>query len=86
MEHAEHQCRRTRGDGSVFGLVGDSPRSVRAGCGQHVPYAATSSRPERVTCLPCREHARIEQSAHLGGGDRALAAARTLRDVAHRFT
>ncbi|CUU59205.1 hypothetical protein Ga0074812_12596 [Parafrankia irregularis] len=80
---------------AVFGLVADSPRTVRTGCGQHVPYAATSSRPERVTCLPCREHARdrhlryaarIEQSAPLGGGDRAQTAARTLRDLAHRFT
>ncbi|MEX5635843.1 hypothetical protein [Parafrankia sp. FMc2] len=82
---------------SVFGLVGDTPRTVRAGCDAQVPYAATSARPEHVTCLPCRRHARarhlryatrIEQSAGLLGGDQAhdvLAAARRLRDLADRF-
>ncbi|OHV34163.1 MULTISPECIES: hypothetical protein [Pseudofrankia] len=83
---------------SVFGLVGDAPRTVRAGCGAEVPYAATSPHPERVTCLPCRDHARdrhlryaatIEQSAPLLGADQvqaALAAARRLRALADRFT
>ncbi|MBL7495588.1 hypothetical protein I6A84_39435 [Frankia sp. CNm7] len=83
---------------SVFGLVADAPRTVRTGCDTRVPYASTSPHPERVTCLPCREHARdrhlryaatIEQSAALLGGDHvraALAAARRMRDVADRFT
>ncbi|MCK9926501.1 hypothetical protein MXD62_04850 [Frankia sp. Mgl5] len=84
---------------SVFGLVGDSPRTVRAGCGAQVPYASTSPQPERVTCLPCREHARerhlvyavsIEQSAGLLGTgpddvQTVLAAARRLREIADRF-
>lgn len=45
---------------STFGLAGDLPGVVTTGCGLRVPYAATSPRPERVTCLPCREHARRE--------------------------
>ncbi|MDT3446403.1 MULTISPECIES: hypothetical protein [unclassified Pseudofrankia] len=83
---------------SVFGLVGDTPRTVRTGCGAQVPYASTSPHPERVTCLPCRDHARdrhlryaatIEGTAALLGPDHiqaALAAARRLRDIADRFT
>ncbi|MEU4652494.1 hypothetical protein AB0G32_00855 [Streptomyces sp. NPDC023723] len=42
---------------ATFGLAGDLPRLVTTGCGSRVPYAMTSPRPDRVTCLPCREHA-----------------------------
>ncbi|MEU0024550.1 hypothetical protein [Streptomyces sp. NPDC006335] len=45
---------------STFGLVGDLPSAVGTGCGLRVPYAMTSPRPDRVTCLACREHARSE--------------------------
>lgn len=45
---------------STFDLVGDLPSLVTAGCGVRVPYAMTSPRPDRVTCLACREHARLE--------------------------
>lgn len=45
---------------SAFGLVGDPPTVVTTGCGQQVPYAMTSPRPESVTCLPCREHGHRE--------------------------
>uniref|UniRef100_A0AAU2A758 Uncharacterized protein n=1 Tax=Streptomyces sp. NBC_00093 TaxID=2975649 RepID=A0AAU2A758_9ACTN len=45
---------------STFGLVGDLPSLVATGCGLRVPYAMTSARPDRVTCLACREHARRE--------------------------
>ncbi|GGV36653.1 hypothetical protein [Streptomyces spectabilis] len=45
---------------STFGLVGDLPSHVATGCGLRVPYAMTSPRPDRVTCLACREHARQE--------------------------
>lgn len=44
----------------TFGLVGDLPQTVATGCGLRVPYAMTSARPEGVTCLACREHARAE--------------------------
>ncbi|MGI5373075.1 hypothetical protein ACQEV2_02175 [Streptomyces sp. CA-251387] len=40
----------------AFGLVGDLPETVATGCGLKVPYAMTSTRPESVTCLACREH------------------------------
>ncbi|KWT61960.1 hypothetical protein ADL21_10310 [Streptomyces albus subsp. albus] len=43
---------------ATFGLAGDLPSRVTTGCGQRVPYAMTSPRPDRVTCLACREHAR----------------------------
>ncbi|MGW0842472.1 hypothetical protein ACWD26_20370 [Streptomyces sp. NPDC002787] len=45
---------------STFGLAGDLPSLVTTGCGVRVPYAMTSPRPDRVTCLACREHARRE--------------------------
>ncbi|MBM7806854.1 hypothetical protein JOD57_002691 [Geodermatophilus bullaregiensis] len=84
---------------TAVGRVPDSAIGVRTGCGQRRPYAATSPVPERVTCLPCREHAR---SAHLGwartlegvagspGVDAAAAAeareqARRHRDLARRY-
>ncbi|MFE0418303.1 hypothetical protein [Streptomyces tendae] len=51
---------------STFGLAGDLPGVVTTGCGPRVPYAATSARPDRVACLPCREHARRE---HLRSAD-----------------
>jgi hypothetical protein len=45
---------------STFGLVGDLPSVVATGCGVRVPYVMTSARPDRVTCLACREYARAE--------------------------
>lgn len=45
---------------STFGLVGDLPSLVTAGCGLEVPYVMTSPHPAKVTCLACREHARLE--------------------------
>ncbi|MGP4091319.1 hypothetical protein [Streptomyces sp. KR55] len=38
---------------STFGLAGDLPSHVTTGCGLRVPYAMTSPRPDRVTCLAC---------------------------------
>jgi hypothetical protein len=83
---------------STFGLVSDLPSQVTTGCGVRVPYAMTSPRPEKVTCLPCREHAarwhamtaeQFEQmNAPVGlalpGDDLTQAAARH-RDQARRF-
>lgn len=42
---------------STLGAAPDAPTVVTTGCGRRVPYAMTSPHPERVTCLPCREHA-----------------------------
>ncbi|MFL6124694.1 hypothetical protein [Actinophytocola sp.] len=84
---------------SLLGVVPDRPSVVTAGCGQQVSYAMTSTRPESVTCLPCREHAHREytrlatQFEHLGSmpgstvvpaGEMAKAAAH-LQDLARRF-
>ena len=83
---------------SAFGLVADAPSSVTTGCGLRVPYAMTSPRPESVTCLACREHARGEhlrfadQIERLGRmpemditPDQAAKAAHRHRDLARRF-
>lgn len=83
---------------SVFGLVGDLPSVVTTGCGVRVPRAMTSPLPERVTCLPCREHASrqhlrvaemFEQFTPMPGtnisGEQARAAAQWHRDRATKF-
>ncbi|WP_155059211.1 hypothetical protein [Streptomyces blattellae] len=83
---------------SAFALAGDLPSTVTTGCGLRVPYAMTSSRPERVTCLPCREHAarehlrlaeEIERLGAMAGStiprNQAADAAASLRDLARRF-
>jgi hypothetical protein len=83
---------------ATFGLAGDLPSVVTTGCGQRVPYAMTSPRPESVTCLACREHARhrhlrfAEQVERLSGMpgstvgiDQGKSAADRHRDLAARF-
>jgi hypothetical protein len=40
------------------GLVPDLPKTVGTGCGVRRLLASTSTRPEAITCLPCREWAR----------------------------
>jgi len=52
-----HHAATRRMLAATFGLVGDAPVTVTTGCGLEVAYAMTSARPEKVTCLPCREHA-----------------------------
>jgi hypothetical protein len=44
----------------AIGLVPDLPKTVGTGCGRRRPIAMTSTVPEKVTCLPCREYARAE--------------------------
>jgi hypothetical protein len=44
----------------AIGLVPDLPKTVGTGCGRRRPIAMTSTVPETVTCLPCREYARAE--------------------------
>ncbi|MCI3927981.1 hypothetical protein [Streptomyces sp. AN091965] len=65
--HVHVEARVGRGDAaartmmaSTFGLASDLPSVVTTGCGLRVPYAMTSARPDRVTCLACRTHARRE--------------------------
>jgi hypothetical protein len=65
--HIHVEVKVVRGEAAVrnmlaatFGLAGDLPSVVTTGCGLRVPYAMTSPRPDRVTCLACREHARTE--------------------------
>jgi len=40
------------------GLVPDLPKTVGTGCGVRRPIAMTSTRPEAITCLACRDWAR----------------------------
>ncbi|MFC4853075.1 hypothetical protein [Actinophytocola glycyrrhizae] len=83
---------------ATFGAVPDAPAEVTTGCGLQVPYATTSPHPERVTCLPCREHARreylafAEQVANLSrlpgapvSAEDAATAVRRLRELAERY-
>lgn len=81
-----------------FGLAGDLPGTVTTGCGLTVQRLRTSPRPDRVTCLACREYAGRQLSRHadqverLGGlpGSVTTAQARAmadrLRHLAREFT
>ncbi len=87
---------------SLLGVVPDQPSVVATGCGRQVPYAMTSSRPESVTCLACREHAHREylrladQFQRMGDSsslaiagvteDQLTEAVKRLRDLATRFS
>lgn len=44
----------------AVGLAPDLPKTVGTGCGKRRPFAMTSTVPERVTCLACREYARAQ--------------------------
>jgi hypothetical protein len=87
---------------SVLDRATDAPSVVTTGCGVQVPYAVTSSRPESVTCLACREHAhreylrfagqieRLGEAGPMPGmnitGDQMAEAVERLRDLATRFS
>lgn len=83
---------------ATWGLVADLPSVVTTGCGRSVPFAMTSAHPEKVTCLPCREHAarqhlrfadQLESLARMPGSivstPQAAPAAAKHRDLAARF-
>jgi hypothetical protein len=83
---------------STFGLAADAPATVATGCGAQVPLAMTSTRPERVTCLPCREFAhgqhlrladQVDRLARMPGSvitpEQATTAVRLHRELAGRF-
>ena len=44
----------------AIGVVPDLPRTVRTGCGLRRLFASTSTVPEEITCLACREWLRGE--------------------------
>lgn len=84
---------------STFGLVGSLPTETRTGCGRMVPLAMTSADPDRVTCLPCRDHAgaqhrrlagQVETLGAMPGSPvrsaDAAAAAAHHRDLGRRFS
>ncbi|RJL22048.1 hypothetical protein [Bailinhaonella thermotolerans] len=84
---------------SSLGRAPDAPTVVTTGCGRQVPYAMTSSRPESVTCLPCREHAhrehlryaeQLERLARMPGSalpaDQAVQAAQWARAQARKYS
>jgi hypothetical protein len=39
----------------ALGVTPDLPKTVGTGCGLRRPFASTSTVPEQITCLPCRE-------------------------------
>jgi hypothetical protein len=45
---------------ATFGIVGNLPTRVSTGCGRQAPYAMTSTLPDKITCLACREHTHSE--------------------------
>lgn len=45
---------------TATGLACDMPKTVGTGCGRRRPFAMTSTVPEHVTCLACREWAAAE--------------------------
>lgn len=84
---------------SVWGRAPDAPSVITTGCGLNMPYAMTSSRPESVTCLACREYAsreyrtfaeEVERLGSLPGlnitAGKMTSAAERLRDLAQRFS
>ncbi|GIH94896.1 hypothetical protein ACFFMN_24715 [Planobispora siamensis] len=84
---------------SMVGRAPDAPSVVTTGCGLEVPYAMTSTRPESVTCLACREHAcqeylrfaeQVQRLSRMPGapftGAQGAEAAQWARDVAERFS
>lgn len=46
---------------AATGLTADLPKTVGTGCGRRRPFAMTSTAPEHVTCLACRDWARAER-------------------------
>jgi hypothetical protein len=84
----------------IMSMLGrDTPSVVTSGCGVQVSYAMTSTRPESVTCLACREHAHREflrfadQFERMGSmpgtnftGDQVVEGVQRIRDVAKRFS
>ncbi len=39
----------------ALGVAPDLPKTVRTGCGLRRPFPSTSTIPEQITCLACRE-------------------------------
>jgi hypothetical protein len=80
---------------ALLGQAPDAPSVVTTGCGVQVAYAMTSTHPEAVTCLSCREHAHREymrfaeqvermlpgNTVHVSSGDVAR-----IRALARRFS
>jgi hypothetical protein len=44
----------------ALGVIPDLPKTVGPGCGLRRPFTSTSTVPEKITCLPCREWLRGE--------------------------
>jgi hypothetical protein len=44
----------------ALGVVPDLPKTVSTGCGLRRPFPSTSTVPEEITCLACREWLRGE--------------------------
>jgi len=83
---------------ATFGLAADVPATIDTGCGARVPLAMTSTQPEKVTCLPCRDFAhgqhlrlatQLDELGRLPGSvitpEQTAAAAAVHRDMAGRF-
>ena len=56
----------------AIGLVPDLPKTVGTCCGVRRPIAMTSTRPEAITCLACRDYARAEYLRHAESAESLL--------------
>lgn len=63
---------------AATGLAPSAPKTVATGCSRRRPYAMTSTKPDMVTCLACREWARQQ---HTMTADTAEAALKLLTDT-----
>lgn len=76
--HAEKTLAPGFGNAAMRGLIVEAlgtapsmPKTVGTGCGRRRSIAATSTVPEHVTCLPCREWARADLLEWAGMADAA---------------
>jgi hypothetical protein len=56
----------------ALGVIPDLPKTVGTGCRLRRPFASTSTVPELITCLPCREWLRGECLSWADTAARAL--------------
>lgn len=68
----------------AIGLAPDAPKTVTTGCNVRRPYAMTSTEPEKVTCLACRDYARdyYDEQAAIGESLMAIDPVHAIWDTA----
>lgn len=57
---------------AVTGYAPSAPKTIATGCGRRRPYAMTSTNPESVTCLACREWAQQKHAELADAAETAI--------------